>query len=554
MIQKIILTLTVALACVSASWAASYKFDVNGIYYQTVVGGVEVTYKGIGWNLFDEYSGYVVIPQKVKVKDTVGNEFEFPVVGIGASAFAGSSVRRVSIPTSVTYIGQGAFGSCAQLEELHIPNTVTSLGSFLCHDCTSLTDVTLSTSAKMIQEVSFTGCTGLKEIDLTGVTFIGNEAFSGCGFESLTIPASVETIGTGAFRNCNSLTRVNYNAVNCAFLDTYGSPTFSNSKIERVIVGDGVESIPNNAFQFCSKMTLLRLPETLKSIGARAFSNCYRLKSVIIPSSVTTIDAFAFGDCQNLYWVTSMALTPPLAATTTFSNVHPDACLFVDRNSVEAYKNSCGWEDLRVRKGRRNKAFIYELDSNGEGTVCLVDYDDYQSEYVTVPSTIDIDGVNYTVMSMMTPFTGCSQIKCLHLPSTMVSTGFFDGLTSLEMLQVDITTPPYADSERFADVPEDCVLVVPDGSESAYAKASGWSRFTTIRGGVSSATSNSTGFRVTGRDIMFATACRSVEIYNLAGQLVASASGIEPGSVMSVATAGVYIVKTPNGVGKVLIK
>lgn len=554
MIRKIILSLTVALACVSASWAESYKFDVNGIYYQTVVGGVEVTYKGIGWNLFDEYSGYVVIPKKVKVKDTVGNEFEFPVVGIGASAFAGSSVRRVSIPTSVTYIGQGAFGSCAQLEELHIPNSVTSIGSYLCNDCTSLESVTLSTSAKMIQEVAFSGCTCLKEIDLTGVTFIGNEAFNGCGFESLTIPASVKTIGTGAFRNCNSLTRVNYNAENCTFLDTYGSPTFSNSKIERVIVGDGVESIPNYAFQFCSKMTLLRLPETLKSIGAYAFSNCYRLKSVIIPSSVTTIDTFAFGDCQNLYWVTSMALTPPLAATTTFSNVHPDACLFVDRNSVEAYKNSCGWEDLSVRKGRRNKAFIYELDSNGEGTVCLVDYDDYQSEYVTVPSTIDIDGVNYTVMSMMTPFTGCSQIKCLHLPSTMVSTGFFDGLTSLELLQVDITTPPYANANRFADVPEDCVLVVPDGRESAYAKASGWSRFTTIRGGVSSATSTSTGFRVAGRHIMFVAACRSVEIYNLAGQLVASASGIEPGSVMSVATAGVYIVKTPNGVGKVLIK
>lgn len=244
----------------------------------------------------------------------------------------------------------------------------------------------------------------------------------------------------------------------------------------------------------------------------------------------------------------------PVGGYNDFSNVHPDACLFVDRNSVEAYKNSCGWEDLSVRKGRRNKAFIYELDSNGEGTVCLVDYDDYQSEYVTVPSTIDIDGVNYTVMSMMTPFTGCSQIKCLHLPSTMVSTGFFDGLTSLEQLQVDITTPPYADAARFADVPEDCVLVVPDGRESAYAKASGWSRFTTIRGGVSSATSTSTGFRVAGRHIMFAAACRSVEIYNLAGQLVASASGIEPGSVMSVATAGVYIVKTPNGVGKVLIK
>ena len=73
MIRKIILTLTVALACVSASRAVSYKFDVNGIYYQTVVGGVEVTYKGDGWNLVDEYYGYVVIPQKVKVKDTVGN-------------------------------------------------------------------------------------------------------------------------------------------------------------------------------------------------------------------------------------------------------------------------------------------------------------------------------------------------------------------------------------------------------------------------------------------------------------------------------------------------
>ena len=72
-----------------------------------------------------------------------------------------------------------------------------------------------------------------------------------------------------------------------------GGP-WGNNGIKRVIIGDSVTSIGNNAFRQCRFLTSVTIPNSVTTIGRSAFSGCSSLTSVTIPNSVTTIGNNAF--------------------------------------------------------------------------------------------------------------------------------------------------------------------------------------------------------------------------------------------------------------------
>ncbi len=108
---------------------------------------------------------------------------------IGSSAFFGTGLTSITIPNSVTSIGDSAFSGCYGLTNVKIPNSVTYIGNFAFDFCLGLTSVTIG----------------------NGVTSIGNSAFSDCSsLTNITIPDSVTSIGDGAFYGCNKLKTVYY--------------------------------------------------------------------------------------------------------------------------------------------------------------------------------------------------------------------------------------------------------------------------------------------------------------------------------------------------------
>ena len=72
-----------------------------------------------------------------------------------------------------------------------------------------------------------------------------------------------------------------------------GGP-WGHDDIKRVIIGDSVTSIGNNAFIRCRSLTSVTIPNSITTIGNSAFVGCNSLTSVTIPNSVTTIDNSAF--------------------------------------------------------------------------------------------------------------------------------------------------------------------------------------------------------------------------------------------------------------------
>ena len=134
-------------------------------------------------------------------------------------AFRGcSSLTSVTIPNSVTSIGDYAFCYCSGLTSINIPNTITTIGGYIFQGCSSLTSVTIPNSVTSIGNSAFNGCSGLTSITIpNSVTSIGDDAFMSCTtLTSVTIPNSVTSIGDYAFCGCplNDSVREQINAIN----------------------------------------------------------------------------------------------------------------------------------------------------------------------------------------------------------------------------------------------------------------------------------------------------------------------------------------------------
>ncbi|MBQ8570786.1 MAG: leucine-rich repeat protein [Kiritimatiellae bacterium] len=171
---------------------------------------------------------------------TIGNS----VTSIGSSAFEGcSSLTSVTIPDSVTSIGNSAFSGCSGLKFVEfLGNAPTSSGSiptstmiqaywpasgFDVSPWTSYNVNYISTCKTMVEngkvtigdgkgnaftnEVYVSNLLIPSSIDNMPVTAIADYAFYGMtNLVSITIPASVTSIGKYAFANCSSLRTIKY--------------------------------------------------------------------------------------------------------------------------------------------------------------------------------------------------------------------------------------------------------------------------------------------------------------------------------------------------------
>ena len=279
------------------------------------------------------------------------------VTSIGEWAFRGClSLQSVTIPDSVTSIGDGAFIACTYLKSVAIPDSVTSIGNWAFWGCASLRGVTIPDSVTSIGDNPFVDCPNLNLtladnspfriinnllINKIGtliaclrnstsvvipnrVTSIGKSTFSECAsLRSMMIPDSVTSIGNFAFSKYTSLRSVTIPDS----VTSIGDFAFSDCKsLGNVTIPDSVTSIGKRAFSDCKSLGNVTIPDSVTSIGKRAFSDCASLKSVTIPDSVTSIGNYAFFHCDSL-----KSVTIPNSLKTIGKRAFPEDCNVIRR-------------------------------------------------------------------------------------------------------------------------------------------------------------------------------------------------------------------------------
>ena len=288
----------------------------------------------------------------------------------------------ITIPNSVTSIGEHAFENCSDLTSVTIPNSVTSIGGSAFWCCRGLTSVTIGNSVTSIGEDAFYNCSGLTSVTIgNSVTSIGGGAFEDCsGLTSVTIPNSVTSIGVRAFYDCSGLTTLNFNAINCQDFEEYYSYDngnryypFSGTSLTTVNIGDSVQRIPANFVRDCSGLTSVTIGNSVTSIGEDAFYNCSGLTSVTIGNSLTSIGYRAFYECLNLSSLISLATVPPTIGNEAFP--YPNICtVTVPCGSLAAYTAStCYWSVYFPQRITAGFPFELNISANDStlGTVVI---------------------------------------------------------------------------------------------------------------------------------------------------------------------------------------
>ena len=185
-----------------------------------------------------------------------------PVTMIDHAAFFNSVVTSVTIPDSVTSIGDNAFGFCSQLTNISIPNSVTDIGFSAFAHCTSLKSITLPSSLSSISEALFSGCSQLTTIQIPdSVPSIQSCAFYHCrNLETIRIPVSVTLIETDAFAGCPSLMTVTYSGSKTRWDKIKGKDQLLNiplvcNKLEATFTADGTTFAPTQTIDRGGKFT-----------------------------------------------------------------------------------------------------------------------------------------------------------------------------------------------------------------------------------------------------------------------------------------------------------
>ena len=342
---------------------------------------------------------------------------------------------------NITELPVQAFYNSKNVENLILPNTLTTIGEEMFYQ-SRLKTVEIPASVETIGSYAFKGCSSL-----TTVTFekgsqlktIGEEydggAFSGCSaLTSIEIPASVETIESYAFYGCSSLTTVTFEEG--SQLKTIGGSAFESLRITHIEIPASVETIGSSAFKGCSALTSIEIPASDETIGSSAFKGCSSLTTVTFEegSQLKTIGGGysyegyhgAFSDCP----ITSIEI--PASVETIGS---------------AAFAGCSSLTTVTFEKGSQLKT-IGRQDGRA---------------FLDCPKLMTVNA------------SACTSVD-------EIGRYAFYNCRELRLFLIGTAVPPICRDDAFTGINPYSVLKVPSGCADTYKRASEWNNFASITG------------------------------------------------------------------------
>ena len=131
--------------------------------------------------------------------------------------------KRITLPDTVTTIGEFAYYSNKKITSFVIPDSVTRIGLNAFNYCPNLKEVTIGENVAIIDRRAFENCESLKTVTVNSnvLAEIRDYAFDGClSLKSIAIPDSINVVGYSAFNACAAMTEVSLGS-GVTLIDTY---------------------------------------------------------------------------------------------------------------------------------------------------------------------------------------------------------------------------------------------------------------------------------------------------------------------------------------------
>lgn len=373
-----------------------------------------------------------------------------------------NSATSVSFADGIVYIGDSAFVSLFNTQNIVIPSSVTQIGNQAFY-LNRFRTVVIGSGITSIGDEAFVqdingGYNTMESVTIkatTPPTVDLNEAtfpFDAQESYPIYVPAqSVDTYKTAWSRYAS---RINPTPISGKWLAAYSDSTVLTSEctsnntiigkdeialenLTFVQAGDCVDRIGSSAFTSGTSISSVLLSDSITSIGTCAFSGCTSLAKINIPSGVTNIESNAFYNCRSL-----QSINIP--------------------SGVTAINNST----FTLCSSLRN---ITIPDS-------VITIDGFAFNYCTNLTSVTI-GSGVTSIGNRS-FNGCNGLTSIEIPSGVTSIGdsAFQSCTSLTSVTLEATTPPTLGSLVFSQT-NNCPIYVPAASVDTYKAASGWSTY-----------------------------------------------------------------------------
>ena len=265
----------------------------------------------------------------------------YPVTSIAENAFVTSLITSLSMPWTITEIGEGAFKSCSYLEHVTLSPSITEIPNY-CFTVTPLKECVVPEGVTTIGLSAFEGCSSLTSLILPSTLTTVNACCFSVGHKSCVITCyaatppnadpqtfsgysgkvAVPSASVDAYKAASgwsavaerieaiptptwpvTLDGVTYDSTTgsgSAYVTGGTSNTTGNVTVQKMVQGLQVTSISRSAFRLNSSITTVAVPATVTEIGDYAFSSCSDLTAVSLPSGLTKIADDLFSHCTKL--------------------------------------------------------------------------------------------------------------------------------------------------------------------------------------------------------------------------------------------------------------
>lgn len=203
-----------------------------------------------------------------------------------------TKLETINLPDTITDIAATAFESCTLLDNVTLPSNLETIGAF-AFSKTGLTSITIPASVTTLGSLdasAASGSTGRPGVIIRAAALPGKFPFDG-GDTTTTV-----TENSNVFNGCTKLTTVVFEG---APTTMYGSTFKGCTALESVTFGGTWTKLEKNMFEGCTKLTNLTIPATVTEIGADAFKGWTATQVILVPDKTEAEATAAWGEGWN---------------------------------------------------------------------------------------------------------------------------------------------------------------------------------------------------------------------------------------------------------------